>query len=228
MRPFYTKQFTKKNKSTFATYDNAVRHTTSSAVFLKQNLLSLFCPNVAYHVWAFTVWLCVIGSHAYCFCYDYMFMPMSCLKYNKVPKPYLKHSDSVTTKLIWLKLDCKKKSLTQKLWVKEQLQHIWIQRGKVHKKQKLIFMWQKLNRISINTDWSPSVWCGKQIVLIWHSEEHASWYIVIIKTKRRTISQIYFGIELYMFRTGLLSIIRSLVLYSQRMVFVIQVMLTVC
>jgi hypothetical protein len=27
-------------------------------------------------------------------------------------------------------------------------------------------------------------------------------------------SQIYFGIELYMFRTGLLSIIRSLVLYT--------------
>ena len=30
------------------------------------------------------------------------------------------------------------------------------------------------------------------------------------------ISQIYFGIELYMFRTGLLSIIRSLVLYTQQ------------
>jgi len=30
------------------------------------------------------------------------------------------------------------------------------------------------------------------------------------------ISQIYFGIELYMFRTGLLSIIRNLVLYAQQ------------
>jgi hypothetical protein len=30
------------------------------------------------------------------------------------------------------------------------------------------------------------------------------------------ISQICFGIELYMFRTGLLSIIRSLVLYTQQ------------
>jgi hypothetical protein len=40
------------------------------------------------------------------------------------------------------------------------------------------------------------------------------------------ISQIYFGIELYMFRTGLLSIITSLVLYIQQYVFVIQVMVT--
>jgi len=31
-----------------------------------------------------------------------------------------------------------------------------------------------------------------------------------------TISQIYFGAELYMFRTGLQSIIRSLVLYTQQ------------
>jgi len=31
-----------------------------------------------------------------------------------------------------------------------------------------------------------------------------------------------------MFRTGLLSIIRSLVLYTQQQVFVIQVMLTAC
>jgi len=31
-----------------------------------------------------------------------------------------------------------------------------------------------------------------------------------------------------MFRTGLLSIIRSLVLYTQRQVYVIQVMLAVC
>ena len=43
---------------------------------------------------------------------------------------------------------------------------------------------------------------------------------------RCTISQIYFGIELYMFRAGLLSIIRSLVLYTQQKVFVIQVMLS--
>jgi len=30
------------------------------------------------------------------------------------------------------------------------------------------------------------------------------------------ISQIYFGIELYIFRTGLLSIIRNLVLYTKQ------------
>ena len=34
------------------------------------------------------------------------------------------------------------------------------------------------------------------------------------KQRGALISQIYFGIELYMFRTGLLSIIRSLVLYT--------------
>ena len=32
-----------------------------------------------------------------------------------------------------------------------------------------------------------------------------------------------FGIELYMFRTGFLSIIRSLVLYTQQQVYVVQV-----
>jgi len=37
-----------------------------------------------------------------------------------------------------------------------------------------------------------------------------------------------FGIELYMFRTGFLSIIRSLVLYTQQYVYVIQVLLTAC
>jgi hypothetical protein len=36
------------------------------------------------------------------------------------------------------------------------------------------------------------------------------------------MSQIYSCIELYMFGTDLLSIIRSLVLYSQQLVFVIQ------
>jgi len=35
-----------------------------------------------------------------------------------------------------------------------------------------------------------------------------------------------FGIELYMFRTGFLSIIRSLTLYTQQRVYVIQVRLT--
>jgi hypothetical protein len=42
------------------------------------------------------------------------------------------------------------------------------------------------------------------------------------------ISQIYFATELYMFQTGLLSIIRSLVLYTQQKVYVVQVTLTAC
>ena len=37
-----------------------------------------------------------------------------------------------------------------------------------------------------------------------------------------------FGIELYMFRTAFLSIIRSLVLYTHQKVYVIQVLLTSC
>jgi len=37
-----------------------------------------------------------------------------------------------------------------------------------------------------------------------------------------------FGTELYMFRTVSLSIIRSLALYTQQQVYVIQVMLTAC
>jgi len=37
-----------------------------------------------------------------------------------------------------------------------------------------------------------------------------------------------FGIELYMFWTGFLSTIRSLVLYAQQLVYVIQDLLTAC
>jgi hypothetical protein len=37
-----------------------------------------------------------------------------------------------------------------------------------------------------------------------------------------------FGIELYMFRTDFLSIIRSLVLYTQQWLYAIQVTLTAC
>ena len=37
-----------------------------------------------------------------------------------------------------------------------------------------------------------------------------------------------FGIELYMFQTGFLSIIRSIVLYTQQQVYIIQVLLTAC
>jgi len=45
---------------------------------------------------------------------------------------------------------------------------------------------------------------------LWHSEDRASRYILIIQPRRCTISQLPVGIELYMFQTDLLSIIRSL------------------
>jgi hypothetical protein len=45
---------------------------------------------------------------------------------------------------------------------------------------------------------------------IWHSEDRTSWYILIIKDDEMPTSQIYFDKELYIFRTDLLSIIRSL------------------
>jgi len=47
IQSFYTKRFTKKSTKTLATYHNAVRHTTSSAVFLKQNLLLVSWPIVS-------------------------------------------------------------------------------------------------------------------------------------------------------------------------------------
>jgi len=49
----------KKGSTTLATYHNAVRHTTSSEVFLKQNLLFVSYFYVSIHVWAGTVWLSV-------------------------------------------------------------------------------------------------------------------------------------------------------------------------
>ena len=44
----------------------------------------------------------------------------------------------------------------------------------------------------------------------WHSEDRASWYMLVIKSTSFNISQIYFCKELYMFRTDLLSIIKTL------------------
>jgi hypothetical protein len=49
-----------------------------------------------------------LGSHACCLCYEYVFIPTLCLKYNKVLQPYLKHTGSVTKKLNLLKLHFKK------------------------------------------------------------------------------------------------------------------------
>jgi hypothetical protein len=56
----------------------------------------------------------------------------------------------------------------------------------------------------------------RTLAVFWHSEDSASWYILIIKpTRCNNFPNLFFGIELYMFQTGLLSIIRSLVLYTQ-------------
>jgi len=53
-------------------------------------------------------------------------------------------------------------------------------------------------------------------------------YVLITKPTRCTNLKFIFGIELYMFRTVSLSIIKSLALYTQQQVYVIQVMLTAC
>ena len=52
--------------------------------------------------------------------------------------------------------------------------------------------------------------------------------ILIIKPTRSINFSIFLGLELYMFRTVPLFIVRSLVLYTQQYVYVIQVMLTAC
>jgi hypothetical protein len=61
---------------------------------------------------------------------------------------------------------------------------------------------------------------------IWHSEDRTSLCILIIKPTRCTIFSNLF-LE-YMFRTVSLSIIRSLTLYTQQLVYVVQVMLIAC
>ena len=86
------------------------------------------------------------------------------------------------------------------------------------------------------TNWTAPIICllwqlhiaYNVMACIWHSEDRASWYILAVKPTRRTNSQIYFGIELYTFRTGFMSIIRSLALYTQQQVYGIQVTLTAC
>ena len=62
-----------------------------------------------------------------------------------------------------------------------------------------------------------------------HTSVSIRFQFLIIKLTRCTnFSNLFFGIEIYMFRTGFLSIIRSLVLYTQQQVYLIQVMLTAC
>jgi hypothetical protein len=56
-----TSKLHQKEHKTLATYHNAVRHTTSNAVDLIQNLLLVSCPSMSVRLWASTVWLSVIG-----------------------------------------------------------------------------------------------------------------------------------------------------------------------
>jgi len=79
---------------------NAVRHTTSILVFLKQSLLLISCPSLSVHIWACTAWLFVTGLPCLLSSYVYVFMPTLCLKYSKVPQPYMKYTSSVIKKLI--------------------------------------------------------------------------------------------------------------------------------
>jgi hypothetical protein len=56
----------------------------------------------------------------------------------------------------------------------------------------------------------PTVPDGGLTNIIWHSEDHALWYIFIIKGNEMNCFSALFVKELYMFRTDLLSIIKSL------------------
>jgi hypothetical protein len=61
-------------------------------------------------------------------------------------------------------------------------------------------IWQSGQTLISNQLWIP----------VWHSEDHESWYILIIKPTSCTVSQIYFDKGLYVFQSDLLSIFRSL------------------
>jgi hypothetical protein len=61
--------------------------------------------------------------------------------------------------------------------------------------------WKSIRRMSVCQDRTP--------ITTWNSEDRASWYNLIIKANKMHYSQLYFGKELYMFRTDLLSIISS-------------------
>jgi hypothetical protein len=86
-------------------------------------------------------------------------------------------------------------------------------------KIRIIVFWGLISCGDINghhyfrTDCCFSLRCSKifAYIYVWHSEDRASWNILIKKKPTRCIiSKLYFGKELYMFRTDLLSIIRSL------------------
>jgi hypothetical protein len=97
---------------------------------------------------------------------------------------------------------------------------LFVEENWVQKKKISLTILGSINRKSWNEFYVWHTWLrwgtqaeiywANQTGRIWHSQNRASWYILIIKPIRSIISQLYFGKELYMFRTDLLSIIRSL------------------
>ena len=87
-----------KEHRALATYHSAVRHTNSSAVFLNRNLLIVSCRNVSEHVWAFAVWLSVIGLRCLLCLLRLPFHARPVYKIcDKVHQPYLKPSPETTS-----------------------------------------------------------------------------------------------------------------------------------
>ena len=92
----------------------------------------------------------------------------------------------------WLvDIDCKLLTMVYELWRYVGWKEGWREGRKDGRKE-----WMKEGR--------------KEIIRILHSEDRASCYVITIKANNCTISQLYFGKELNIFRTDLLSIIRSL------------------
>ena len=116
----FTQNTSLKEHIALAIYHNAVRHATSSAVFLKRNLLLVSCPNVSVNIWACTVWLSVIVLTCLLSLLWLSFYAEAMLKIrDKVPQLYLKRTASVKKKLNSLKLHFKN-CHTQKNWAIEK------------------------------------------------------------------------------------------------------------
>jgi hypothetical protein len=94
---------------------------------------------------------------------------------------------------------------------KNKLLRIWINGIKLYHIKK----WVSFLETSRKLPWCVATpywdeWSSNNFCFIWLSEGRASWYILIIKANRMHYFSTLYGKELYMFQTGLLSIIRSL------------------
>jgi len=76
----------------------------------------------------------------------------------------------------------------------------------------------------------PLLECNvKTTSAVWHSDDRALWYVHIIKANEMHYFSNLFDKVLYMFRTGPLTVIRSIsTLYTQQQVFVTQMTNTYC